>query len=342
VRLDTRVNLTMENVREQPATQVEGPRAVGRARRLLRWALVTLAVGASLATVAAVLSRWGWVFELTSHFRVQYACVLTVAGGLIWVTRGWQRAALPAVLAIFNLGVVTPDLLSRPPAVVATQATSRLVLCNVYKDNSTPQRVVEFVRASDADLVLLLETNDQWDEAVASLRADYPYYEHVPNSASWAVTFLSRYPIHDWQRHYWSGTRMPYVTGSVEIDGRSLAFVLAHPISPTNQDASNYRNAQLRELGKRSAAQAGPRMLVGDLNVSPWSPYFQDLLETSGLRDSRTGRGIQASWPAPLPGFRIPIDHCLVSSDISVHARRLGPRVGSDHLPVILDFSLTP
>ena len=39
-------------------------------------------------------------------------------------------------------------------------------------------------------------------------------------------------------------------------------------------------------------------MLMGDMNCTSWSPYFQDMLTVSGLRDSRRGFGVEGSWPA--------------------------------------------
>jgi endonuclease/exonuclease/phosphatase (EEP) superfamily protein YafD len=57
------------------------------------------------------------------------------------------------------------------------------------------------------------------------------------------------------------------------------------------------------------------------------------------LRDTRAGFGIQASWPTQIPPLGIPLDHCLVSPELVVLDRRLGPAVGSDHRPVILELA---
>jgi endonuclease/exonuclease/phosphatase (EEP) superfamily protein YafD len=39
--------------------------------------------------------------------------------------------------------------------------------------------------------------------------------------------------------------------------------------------------------------------------------------------------------------LRIPIDHVLHTPGISIQTRRLGMSTGSDHLPVIVEFSPT-
>jgi hypothetical protein len=67
-------------------------------------------------------------------------------------------------------------------------------------------------------------------------------------------------------------------------------------------------------------------ILLGDLNVTPWSPHFRQLLQQTGL-------------PAQVPPLRIPLDHCLVSPAFQVIERRVGPRLGSDHLPLIVTLA---
>ena len=42
-----------------------------------------------------------------------------------------------------------------------------------------------------------------------------------------------------------------------------------------------------------------------------------------------------------MPLLLIPIDHCLYGSGLHVNAKKIGPNVGSDHYPVVVDFSST-
>jgi endonuclease/exonuclease/phosphatase (EEP) superfamily protein YafD len=79
--------------------------------------------------------------------------------------------------------------------------------------------------------------------------------------------------------------------------------------------------------------------LAADFNITPWSPVFADILEGSGLRDSSLGFGVAPTWLSRPLFFGLPIDHILVSPDIKVKNRHVGPDVGSDHFPVIADLA---
>jgi endonuclease/exonuclease/phosphatase family metal-dependent hydrolase len=46
------------------------------------------------------------------------------------------------------------------------------------------------------------------------------------------------------------------------------------------------------------------------------------------------------TYPAWFPLLWLPLDHCLVSADLLVGQFRVGPYAGSDHFPVVVDFSL--
>ncbi len=62
------------------------------------------------------------------------------------------------------------------------------------------------------------------------------------------------------------------------------------------------------------------------------------MLEVGKLSDSEQGFGPQPSWSTELLIPVVPIDHFLVSKDIEVLNRVLGPNIGSDHLPVYVDL----
>jgi endonuclease/exonuclease/phosphatase (EEP) superfamily protein YafD len=100
------------------------------------------------------------------------------------------------------------------------------------------------------------------------------------------------------------------------------------------------RNAQLA-LAVRVAAARGdePVILMGDLNLTPWAPTFAGLLEAGNLRDASIERGLTATWLSRHALFGLLIDHVLVNPKVAVVASRIGPDIGSDHLPVVADLA---
>ena len=83
-------------------------------------------------------------------------------------------------------------------------------------------------------------------------------------------------------------------------------------------------------------------MVLGDLNATAWCYAFRRFLRETGLKDSARGWGYQATWPTGFLPLRIPIDHCLLSPDLKVLNRRIGPNVGSDHFPLTVELALGP
>ena len=150
---------------------------------------------------------------------------------------------------------------------------------------------------------------------------------------------LSRHkPITAELRQLGSSHRLT-VIAAFHYEERRFTIIATHPYPPISSRCAQIRDEHLQSTAALAAETEGPLILMGDLNASPWSPIFQTMLNISGLRDTRRGYGLQTTWKgAPL--VRIPIDHALVSDEIVIHDRRVGADIGSDHLPVIVDFSV--
>lgn len=320
----------------------------GRNSPLLRWARLGLwgalhlaTLGVAALAVAGYLGRFGWRLELASHFRLQYGVLLGFSALVYLAGRRLRPALAAGLLSAANLCLVVS--VGTPPPPPEDRRVVRAVVCNVRASNVQHDRVVEFVRASKADLVLLVEVNFEWAAAIRALDAEYPYGRRSPAHNSWGLSLLSRLPLDSVEVTMLGEEGQTLaVVARLTVDGQPLTVIGTHPFSPISGGHFRYRNRQLADAATLVRRQKGPVMLMGDLNVSPWSPYFQGLLSASGLRDSRQGFGIQASWPVEFAPVRIPIDHCLVSPEIAVHERQIGPDVGSDHFPVIVDVSLRP
>ena len=74
--------------------------------------------------------------------------------------------------------------------------------------------------------------------------------------------------------------------------------------------------------------------------MTMFSPVYRSWIHGLDIKNSRAGFGPLGSWPTFVPFLRLPLDQCLVSPAVEVVDCRLGPKIGSDHLPLIVDLRL--
>ncbi|MEE9232851.1 MAG: endonuclease/exonuclease/phosphatase family protein [Nitrospirales bacterium] len=310
--------------------------------RKYQWHLLILtALAASGCTVLGYFGYYWWLFELASHFRVQYFFILLTCAVLFLGIGEFREAFLVGVFSLVNLFTIMPynaevHAVTRAPE--SDVQIVRALLLNVNTSNKEFSIVREFIAANKADFIVLLEVNTTWLEQLQPVRKAYPFEKSMP-SEEYGIALLSRIPFEE------ASIRMigdlPSVIAKFNTQGRQFTLIGTHPRSPMGATRAKSRNRQLGELGRFIATHEGPMVLMGDLNLTPWSPFFQNLLVETGLQDSRNGYGIQPTWPSTFPPLWIPIDHILLSSDVVVHNRQVGPYIGSDHYPVVVEFSVT-
>ena len=128
---------------------------------------------------------------------------------------------------------------------------------------------------------------------------------------------------------------LPTIRARIRVGDQLVNVIVVHPPPPVGGALYRERNRYLQALTEYVAALQGPVIVAGDLNSSMWSGHYHPLEERAGLHNTRNGFGVLPTWPADFLAMGIPIDHCLVSQDIAVLELRVGPDIGSDHLPLI-------
>ena len=107
-------------------------------------------------------------------------------------------------------------------------------------------------------------------------------------------------------------------------------------------------------VGARKLVEAGPpavkrlgiavpyaAVVLADLNQTPWSTAYRHLIRDARLQDARRGQWPRKTWrPRRSWLVGLPIDHVLYRGAVQVEQFRLGPDVGSDHLPLLADLAL--
>ena len=305
--------------------------------------LVVLAsIAVSVFTVASLFGRHPYL-ELTTHFRLQYALAATFCVILLLGFHSWRLLPLALCCALLNWTLILPYYASpnRPPALPGA-IRLRLMHANVLGSNRDYAALTAAVEEARPDVLVLQEFTGQWEEQLRHpLGSQYPYSEVAPRPGGSGMALFSRYPLEGAEVLNLDATSHLAIFARVNVDGVSVSVLALHPPTPMRPDKFTNRNAQFARAASIMREAQGPKLIIGDLNTTMWSPYFTDLVRESGLRDARQGFGISPSWPVPLPTpLQIPIDHCLVGGGVAVETIWTGGRTGSDHRPLIVELSV--
>ncbi len=308
-------------------------------RRGLAFWEIFVCLSASM-TLLAFLARWWWPFELASHFRVQYLGVLCFAICVQYARSKPLTGFLFLVLTVVNFGACFSLLPITNQELPQSTPNLRCLWVNVNTANNNYARVLELIEETEPDVVVLGEVNKNWMKGISELEEQYRLVCSIPREDNFGVAMFSRVPAVDVKTPTLTPGPVPAIVATLDVDGTLVSVIGAHTFPPVGSHSMRARNQQLDQLGELCQQLPGHRVLVGDLNLTSWSPYFQDLETKSSLRDSRTAIGIQPTWHTGLWFACIPIDHCLVSSEIEVIERRVESKVGSDHLPILIDLAV--
>jgi len=309
-----------------------------KARRLAARTLI-LGLIAVTGPVAALGASFHWVFDLASQFRVQYCWGLLIAAAALSVLEQWILAGVAGALLVCHAAVVLPLYAPVARSQAGVEAI-RILSLNVRRSNDHYARIVTFVRELRPDIALFLEVDDDWELALACLGDLYPHSHVEARLDSRGIAIFSRLPLERTELIRLDDD-VPAIRTSIQTRTSTLHLFGIHPYPPINGRMSDLRDRQMDSLARAVIETAGERIVIGDFNMTSWTPAFSKFVTRTGLRDTRRGRGVQSTWPAPLLAFlRIPIDHCLVSPGIDVLSRRVGPNVGSDHLPIVVEIAL--
>ena len=274
------------------------------------------AVGAVLLLIllAVRVWRWGWIGGTVA---------LSLAAAVLY--SGWRLAPYQGawLTDIADVGQCPVD------------GRLSVVVANVLQENDDHERLMRVVGTADADVVVLLEVDRGWLDALAPLIARYPYRVLEPRDNTYGMAVLSRLSLANARTLSTFGDDTPLVTGVLQMpDGAGVRLWAIHPRPPRpTQDTAN-RDAELVMTARQVRARPCPAIIAGDLNDVAWSRTTTLLKDVSGTLDPRIGRSpiptFNAHWPA---GLRWPLDDVFATSDFTLLSLGRLEATGSDHFP---------
>jgi endonuclease/exonuclease/phosphatase (EEP) superfamily protein YafD len=300
--------------------------------------LAAIALGCATAALAAHGGRFSIKLDVLTHFAAIYllAGLLAVVAGLFLGRHGLTWVVAPgAVAVVASVALMAPEFLVKAgPKATADGAQLTIVQFNALGDDPKADApAVTWILAQHPDIVVLEEDSRIGDR----LMAEGGFHA---SGRGCLANIYSKLPLlaDNSLRPGW--TVKPKITWATysDADGEFTVFGV-HRAWPTKIARNREETAALDAM-----VAARPRdrtIVVGDFNSTPWS--FARRREDKALGLIRRTRGL-FTWPAQqvshnhLPALFpvLPIDHVYAGDGWRTVAVKRGPRLGSDHYPVLV------
>jgi endonuclease/exonuclease/phosphatase (EEP) superfamily protein YafD len=310
----------------------------------------------SLAVILFVLAIgkflfWAFPLELLTHFQIYYLWLSATLSSILtfyWLQNKLRdRVLFYLVLFILalNLFDIYPWYLSRANIAAGVKGLT-LMSFNINVENTRTAEIVQSIQSNSPDVVLVIEVTPPMMASMnAELNSILPYNFRSPGGG---LGIFSKLPLQSPRGEKFAGSDATNLVTTIDYHNRSIEIIGTHPLVPVKPDRFANRNQHLQAIGNYLKNTQETVILLGDFNLTPWSPYYRQLVNTTGLHNTRLGFGILPTWIRPathvkypswlIPFVNIPIDHIFVSKDIKIAHTYIGENANSDHAPIISEL----
>ena len=356
----------------------------------LKTITINLIAGANVATILLMVLA-GYADRINPVEHPMLSCMgMAFPGFLIanlvflffWLTFKWKKVWIPVLGYILVYGPITLYMPLHTSQTVP-EGTFKLISYNVcqyggnYKYEQGFEKVYEYLKEQDADIVCLQEDVDTWRRYVKQwYEKIYPYNDTTifnPNDASKnRVGIHTKYPIIKKERILYESSANGTVAYYLK-KGKDTILVINNHLEGTHlsdEDRDKYKQMisgkmkkdtakaetlfLIEKLGKYAAKRAPeaeavhkyieehrqyPIIVCGDFNDNPISYSRRTIAQ--GLKDcyQETGMGIGLSYNQK--GFFVRIDHILVSDHFEPYNCQIDSKMdASDHYPIICTLKM--
>jgi endonuclease/exonuclease/phosphatase (EEP) superfamily protein YafD len=287
-------------------------------------------------------------FDSFSHFRAHLAVLmaLVVLPLLFTSFRLQAAAALVFALAAFSTTSNALAIAGMGPVHAGfdpkadNRAIYRLLQMNLRFDNETPEKVLSLIGRTRPDVITLNEVSNLWKGKLELLASAYPHKIVCPfPNGVFGVAILSRRPFAaGTEPHCYSRGAMAIAT--VDFGGDTGDGAAHHLGWPWPFEQKWQIGTMVEPLGLLGETA----IMAGDFNAAPWSAAVRRVAELGGLRPMPS---VGPTWLyIKLPEFLrfagLEIDQVLSKGNVRIHSAARLENTGSDHLPVMVEFSLRP
>ncbi|QDK98895.1 endonuclease [Acinetobacter tandoii] len=313
-----------------------------------------LAVTVVVLTFWSLIPRDEWWIRGADFPRLQIlalgllAFVFLIFWPAAWdVQRELILTALIAALA-YQLKMVLPytflwkrQVQTVSEAQLQPERQISLLISNVLTPNTQHHLLIEQIAKFQPDLILTLETDQRWQQALQVIESDYPYRVPIPLDNLYGMHLYSRLQLKETEVKFILSDEIPSIHTTVLLSsGQPVQLYCLHPKppSPTEAKDSTLRDAELLIVGDQIKELDQSCIVMGDLNDVAWSRTTRLFQRISGLLDPRVGRHYVNTFHADYPFLRWSLDHVFHSADFALIQMQRLPHIGSDHFPIYVEL----
>jgi endonuclease/exonuclease/phosphatase (EEP) superfamily protein YafD len=349
----------VRGVYPKPMTRRPRSRTPQRLARVVRVAVIVL-LWTTIITATAFALRVEdgersrrWLDHLASAHHLFGLAALT--GCLILIAMHRRRARWIAL----GLGIGLLMLHARPywhvpvaPRGEQAASSIRVISLNARGDRDTRAGLRRLVNTRDPDVMLLQEATHFMESYADEVSETYPHQIRSDWGFGWDTMILSR--IEMTPRTTAPGRRMvSFNEGSMQsavlhLSDADLLVATCHLVRGTDSTGlwkagNTAAGALARRVHELANESRVPALLSGDFNGGPLSARGHAIVADGHWSHARRPGPFSGTWPSRLPApLRLQPDQVFVSEGVKIINANIGPDVGSDHRPIIIDLVVLP
>ncbi|HYG21524.1 MAG TPA: endonuclease/exonuclease/phosphatase family protein [Verrucomicrobiae bacterium] len=326
---------------------------------MLKALLIAGSVVVLLGTVLPLFRTDAWwvrVFDF-SHLQIAIlglllAIALVFSRGMFPPTFGWTLLAVAGLCVAANFCWIFPYTRLASKQVLPAKGNQEMVsvlAANVLQGNRNAKTLLDIIRETNPDLILITEADERWTRELQSLTNEYRHTLLHPLENTYGISLYSRLPLVNPEVRFLTDRGVPSIRTGVRCGGQEVLFYGVHPRPPGRPAENDHepmdstqRDAELVLVAKEIQKVKGPVIVAGDFNDVAWSHTSRMFRRISRLLDPRVGRGFFNTYHARIPILRFPLDHLFHSDDFTLVKIERLKKIGSDHFPILAVLRLEP
>ncbi|MDN3645009.1 endonuclease/exonuclease/phosphatase family protein [Pontixanthobacter aestiaquae] len=316
------------------------------------WLLRLLAVLILAGTAGSMTDANQWWIRMWDFPRLQILIAIVVMAVLLFLfDRMWRPwfsiiLLLVACWQFYRIYPYTPlapeEVAMSTPREAKADGCFKALTFNVLQKNRDYEPTLEMLRREDADVLLLLETDQKWADALAPVLDGYSTVVRQPLDNTYGLIFASRLPASEARVTDLAQKDTPSAFATLSAGGRNFKLIGLHPRPPHMGQDTEERDAEIVMAARHAADSNMPAMAIGDFNDVAWSDTSILFKSIGRFLDPRIGRGTYATFPADKTWLGWPLDHLFVTEEFLITELKVLENVGSDHRPIASTMCLSP